>query len=252
MAFDTAQTKLTRTVIIVVALLVVAIVAVVLVTGVVGPGMIGDAAQATSASADGAAAGSDADGAATGTDADAASDDAATSSDDAADDADAMETVDAQYGTATQQLLTQYEADPSNPSALLNLANGYFDWGVAALNHASTTEEHAHATDLLTDAVGYYDTYLDANPAAKSAIVDRAICTFYTGDTDRAIAELEDLATNLDAGFAPAWANLGMFYEAAGRTDDARNAYQTAIDAAGDGDAYNVKAYAQERLDALQ
>ena len=41
-----------------------------------------------------------------------------------------------------------------------------------------------------------------------------------------------------------------MFYESAGRTDDAKAAYQKAIDADPD-DAYQVKTYAQQRLTAL-
>ena len=167
-----------------------------------------------------------------------------------ADQADAVESIDAQYGTAAQSLRAQYEADPSNPSALLNLANGYFDWGVALRNHAADDDTAARARDLLAQAVDYYDTYLADNPGAKSATVDRAICVFYTGDTEGAIAALEALVAE-DPSFAPAWANLGMFYESADRTDDARDAYQKAIDAAGDDDAYNVKSYAQERLDAL-
>lgn len=170
---------------------------------------------------------------------------------DASDDAVTMDEIDAQYGTAASKLRTQYESDTSNPTALLNLANGYFDWGVAALNHAQTDDETDHARTLLNDAVGYYDSYLEGNPGAKAALVDRAICIFYAGDHAKAIAQLEDLTKNLDAGFAPAWANLGMFYETDGRTDEARQAYQAALDAAGDDDAYNVKDYAQSRLDAL-
>ena len=236
MAFDASQARRMRTAIVVVALLAVAIVAVVVVLGFVRPAAQTDATGTVAA--------------ASGTDADASSDASGADASDA-DAADALETVDAQYGTATNRLLTQYQADPSNPSALLDLANGYFDWGVAALNHATTTEGHSHATDLLTDAIGYYDTYLAENPGAKSVTVDRAICLFYTGDTAGAIAALEDLVTNEDAAFAPAWANLGMFYEAEDRTADAERAYEQAIEAAGDDDAYNVKDYAQGRLDAL-
>ena len=63
-----------------------------------------------------------------------------------------METVDAQYGTAAQALLAQYEQDPTNPTTLLNVANGYFDWGVAAMNHAASDEDSAHARELLARA----------------------------------------------------------------------------------------------------
>lgn len=161
-----------------------------------------------------------------------------------------MDTIDAQYGTTVKTLNDQYEADPSNPSSLLNLANSYFDWGVAAINHASSDEDQQHAREIFTQAIEHYDMYLEANPTSKSVVVDRAICIFYAGDTERAISELEGLVAE-DASFAPAWANLGMFYESEGRTDDAKQAYETAIDAAGDDDAYNVKDYAEQRLSAL-
>ena len=41
-----------------------------------------------------------------------------------------------------------------------------------------------------------------------------------------------------------------MFYESEGRTDDAKAAYERAVDA-DENDAYGVKTYAQQRLDAL-
>lgn len=224
MAFSTQQAGRARAAIVIIALVVVAGIAVAVFSGAFSPATqatSGDAASTTSAEGDASSAG-------------------------------ALEEIDAQYGTATNSLLSQYEADPSNPSALLNVANGYFDWGVAVMNHAASDEDSARATELLNDAIGYYDTYLESSPEAKAVVVDRAICRFYTGDTDTAIAELEALTSDDSDSFAPAWANLGMFYEAAGRVDDARSAYEAAIDAAGDADAYNVKSYAQERLDALQ
>lgn len=230
MALSQEQVKKTRAVVVILALVCVAGIAAALVLGgpLMGAGAADDAAaDTTTGTADGSA------------------------SDDTTDNADVIASLDAQYGTAAQSLKDQYEADPSNPSALLNVANGYFDWGVALHNHATTQEDADRARDLLTDAVGYYDTYLEQNPDAKSAQVDRAICVFYAGDTASAIAALESLVTE-DSTFAPAWANLGVFYEAADRTDDARDAYQRAIEAAGDSDPYNVKSYAQERLDALQ
>ena len=54
-----------------------------------------------------------------------------------------------------------------------------------------------------------------------------------------------------DDSFAPAWANLGMFYESHGDTAKAKKAYRAAIDAAEQDDTYGVKDYAQQRLDAL-
>lgn len=226
MAFSDQQAGRARAIVLIVALIVVAALAVAVVSGVFSPAaQSGDQSgqeQATSA-----------DGSETSTD------------------GSAMESIDAQYGTAAQQLASQYEADPTNPSTLLNLANGYFDWGVAAINHAASDEDSAHARELLARAVEYYDTYLADNPGAKSATVDRAICVFYAGDTDQAIEALEALISD-DPSFAPAWANLGMFYESQGSTEKAADAYRRAIEASAEDDAYNVGSYAQERLDALE
>ena len=226
MAFSDQQAGRARAIVLIVALIVVAALAVAVVSGVFSPAaQSGDQSgqeQATSA-----------DGSETSTD------------------GSAMESIDAQYGAAAQQLASQYEADPTNPSTLLNLANGYFDWGVAAMNHAASDEDSTHARELLARAVEYYDTYLADNPGAKSATVDRAICVFYAGDTDQAIEALEALISD-DPSFAPAWANLGMFYESQGSTEKAADAYRRAIEASAEDDAYNVGSYAQERLDALE
>lgn len=226
MAFSDQQAGRARAIVLIVALIVVAALAVAVVSGVFSP-----AAQSGDQSGQEQAA--SADGSETSTD------------------GSAMESIDAQYGTAAQQLASQYEADPTNPSTLLNLANGYFDWGVAAMNHAASDEDSAHARELLARAVEYYDTYLADNPGAKSATVDRAICVFYAGDTDQAIEALEALISD-DPSFAPAWANLGMFYESQGSTEKAADAYRRAIEASAEDDAYNVGSYAQERLDALE
>ena len=232
MACNAQQTGRARVAIVIAALVVVAVIAVVLVLQLAAP-QSGTSSQAASDATQADAAGSDVGSGAS------------------AEDEDVMETVDAQYGTAAQTLRTQYEADPSNPSALLNLANGYFDWGVAALNHANGTEDEAHAREIFTRAIEYYDEYLDGNPDSKSVVVDRAICVFYTGDHTAAIADLEEMLAT-DDSFAPAWANLGMFYENDGRTDDAQQAYERALATAGDDDPYNVKTYAEQRLEALE
>ena len=226
MAFSDQQAGRARAIVLIVALIVVAALAVAVVSGVFSPAAQsgGQSGQEQAISTDGS---------------------------ETLADGSAMESIDAQYGTAAQQLASQYEADPTNPSALLNLANGYFDWGVAAMNHAASDEDSAHARELLARAVEYYDTYLADNPGAKSATVDRAICVFYAGDTDQAIEALEALISD-DPSFAPAWANLGMFYESQGSTEKAVDAYRRAIEASAEDDAYNVGSYAQERLDALE
>ncbi|MDY2778063.1 MAG: hypothetical protein SOU51_06750 [Collinsella sp.] len=160
-----------------------------------------------------------------------------------------VDDIDATFEPMVRALEGRHEEDPTDPAALLELANAYFDWGTYARSHATSDGDRDHAVELFKTAVGHYDTYL-ASHASKSATVDRAICLFYAGDTQAAIAALEAFVAQ-DASFAPAWANLGMFRESLDDIDGASDAYRRAIDTAGDDDAYGVRDYAQSRLDAL-
>lgn len=141
------------------------------------------------------------------------------------------------------------DADETTEDANLVAANTYFDQGMSALMGAEDEDDAQAAAMLFNTAVGYYDTYLASN-SSDAAEVDRAICVYYSGKHEDAIADLEAFVKKNDV-FAPAWANLGMFYEAHGDTDQAKGAYQKAIDLAADEDTYNVKDFAQEHLDAL-
>ena len=230
MAFNAEQTKRTRAVIVILLLAAVVALAIVVFSGALAPN--GSAADQTSQQSGQMQGQASSDGQA------------------ASDDGHTMDDVDATYGTAAKQLKAKYDANPADPSTLLNLANGYFDWGTAALSHAQDDEDRQHAIDLFKQAIGYYDTYIERNPGSKSAEVDRAICVFYSGDRTAAIAALEEFVA-ADSTFGPAWANLGMFYENEGRIDDAKDAYNKAIEADPE-DTYQVKTYAQQRLANLE
>ncbi|MBE6469727.1 MAG: tetratricopeptide repeat protein [Coriobacteriaceae bacterium] len=230
MAFDRTQTKKAQAAVVIAALALAVVLLVAVLSGALSPRPVGTGAAPAGSSAAAAAPAPSSTGAAPGGESSAAE-------------------VDSSFGAAEQQLKAQYEADPSNPAALLNLANGYFDWGASAMGAATTDEQRARARELFNKAIDAYDTYLAEHPGSKGVIVDRAISIFYTGDTTRAIDELEAF-TKEDDAFGPAWANLGMFYEGAGRTDDARAAYERAVEADPD-NAYQVKTYAQQRLEAL-
>lgn len=231
MAFDAQQTRRAQVIVLAAAAVIVVAIAAVVFSGALTPGAATGAEESTSQAADGTTDGS----------AQAAGQAVSSEHD--------MTHVDANYASVVEQLQAQYDSDPSNPSALLQLANGYFDWGVAARGVGATDEDDAHVVDLFNQAIARYDDYLEQNPDSKSVEVDRAISIFYAGDRDRAIAELESFTAE-DGSFGPAWANLGMFYETEGRTDEAIAAYERAIES-DSSDAYGVKDYAQQHLDAL-
>lgn len=160
-----------------------------------------------------------------------------------------LDDIDATYEPLVHQLQAKLDADPGDPAALLDLANGYFDWGMAAMGHAVDDAGRAHVEEVFGAAVQRYDAYLEGN-SSKPALVDRAICLFYAGDHGAATEALEAFVES-DASFAPAWANLGMFYESDGDSKRAADAYRRAIEVAGEDDAYGVRDYARQRLDAL-
>ena len=210
MAFNAEQTKKAQAAIVIAVLVLAVILLVVVLSGALTP-KAASVSQAGSSAATATTSGSAAANTTTNTGTSAAATGAANSSSDSS--INSMDDVNAMYGTAAKQLQAQHEADPDNPSTLLNLANGYFDWGVAALNYADSSDSHVQ--DIFSKAIASYDEYLKGSPSSKSATVDRAICVFYSGDTSAAISALETF-TAKDASFGPAWANLGMFYESAG------------------------------------
>ena len=153
--------------------------------------------------------------------------------------------VDAQYATVISELDSRLAEDPESLVALANLGNNYMEWGSAlqGASDAADNEEHVH--EVFEKAVGYYDRYLALNDS-KAVTVNRAICEYYAGSEDLAIADLEEFVASDDT-FSPAWVNLGQFYESAGRIDEARAAYNSALEAE-IVDSYNMAYYAQLRL----
>lgn len=159
-----------------------------------------------------------------------------------------MDQLDSRYQSTADSLAAKLESNPNDAAALINLANTYLTWGDMAKNYASTDEENAHVTDLLQKAEGYYDTYLESNDAA-AAHVNRALCQYYLGDTDGAIAALEKFVA-ATPDYAPAWANLGMIYQAKGDTEAATNAYNKALEV-DPNDENGMKSYVTSQLQAL-
>lgn len=161
-----------------------------------------------------------------------------------------MDAVDSRYEGSAQAARAKLDDsdDQGDLANLLTAANAYFAWGYQAAGVASTDDEQLHARDLLTKAMGYYDRYLALNDAS-TARVDRALCQYYLGDTQGAVSALEQL-TQADAGCAPAWANLGMMYQAASETDKAKDAFTRAL-AADPDDKYGVKSYCTKQLDSI-
>lgn len=186
------------------------------------------------------------------------SSDSSTSSDTSSDSSDdnSADAIDARYQALVDEQQAKLDSDPSNLAALLNMGEDYMKWG-AALQSASAsttsssssdssgTDDSAHATDIFNQAIATFDKYLALNDSSAVKL-EKAMCQYYAGDTDSAIATLEAL-TQSDDSYGPAWARLGILYQAKGDTDAAKNAYNKAI-AVEPNDDYGSKSLAEQQL----
>lgn len=162
--------------------------------------------------------------------------------------ADAVAQADEKYQPLVDALQTKLSSDSQNLATLLNLGKDYMAWGVTVRYSGSTDASTSHANELLEKAISYYDQYL-ALKDSGAVRVDRALCQYYEEETSEATAALEQLTQDMP-DYGPAWANLGMLYESAGNSDQAREAYQKAQEADAD-DEYGAKTYATQRISAM-
>lgn len=179
---------------------------------------------------------------------DANADSTADSTSDSSSTTDYVAQIDDDYSQLTADLESKLAGDPQNLAYLLNLGKDYMSWGVQVSYFGSTDANTSHANELLEKAIGYFDQYLELNDAS-AVRVDRALCQFYEGETGDAQTALEQL-TQDDPDYGPAWANLGMVYQARGDSDSARSAYEQAI-AADPDDEYGAKSYGEQGIKSL-
>lgn len=90
-----------------------------------------------------------------------------------------------------EPLLAKLQSDPQNAVLLVQIADVY-----------KQTHQFAEAAD-------YYSRAVKADPKNTGVRSDLASCLYYTGDTDGALAQLEE-AIKQDPTSAPALFNLGM------------------------------------------
>ncbi len=160
-----------------------------------------------------------------------------------------VEQTDDKYSAIVSTLEEKYASDSTNLATLLNLGKDYMTWGAYVRYYGSTDAETTHANELLDKAVKYYDEYL-AQRDSSAVRVDKALCAYYQEDTTSALEQLKALSESAP-DYGPAWANLGLLYEATGDTDSAKEAYAKAEEA-DPNDEYGAKTYAEQRLSSIE
>lgn len=178
----------------------------------------------------------------------AATTDAATTGEAATTTNSKMDSIDSSYQAKVDALEAKLQDKPDDLASLINVANDYRDWGQAATKYSTSDDERAHASELLTKAMGHYDSYL-ALEDSSAARVSRAMCQYYQGDVDGAKAALLAV-TQADGTYAPAWAQLATIYKAQGDTQAETDALNRALSVDPD-DVYGVRSTVTQRLSAL-
>lgn len=163
-------------------------------------------------------------------------------------DNDTLKSLAEQNEKTNEKFTKRLEEDPNNLAALLNLGQNYMNWGYSARYSGTTDEETKYAEALVKKAIEYYDRYLDLRDS-DAVKVQRALCEYYIGNTEDAIAALEDM-TKKKPDYPLGWANLGMLYEQQYEYDKAKEAYAKAAETDPD-DEYGAKSYAEERTQAI-
>lgn len=160
-----------------------------------------------------------------------------------------VEQADDKYSALVSTLEEKYASDSTNLATLLNLGKDYMTWGAYVRYYGSTDDDTTHANELLDKAVKYYDEYL-AQRDSSAVRVDKALCAYYQEDTTSALNQLKELSESAP-DYGPAWANLGLLYEASGDTDSAKEAYAKAEET-DPNDEYGAKSYAEQRLSSIE
>lgn len=156
------------------------------------------------------------------------------------------EDVDNYYGVTVQSLEERLRSDPDNLAVQNDLAGAYFNWALHRSYYAKDDADQKKVSELFEHAVTAYDKVLAKSPS-QSVEVDRAVALYHSGKASEAIKNLEALLEK-DANYAPAWANLAMFYEGSDK-DKAREAYNKALEVSGDNQ--QIKSFVETRLSLL-
>ena len=166
---------------------------------------------------------------------------------------DALSQINAQYQPGVDALRAAAASDPTSYTAAVNVANTYFDWAQAITKTLQgqsqpATAAMAAASERWADARSAYDTATALKADDPGVQVDRGVATFYSGDATAAITIVKQVAA-VKSDFAPAWLNLGVFYEQTAQSQLAIAAFQKYI--ALDPKGQNVQ-FAQQEITKLK
>ncbi|MDZ4168925.1 MAG: tetratricopeptide repeat protein [Coriobacteriia bacterium] len=156
-----------------------------------------------------------------------------------------------QFQPTVAALTAALQSDPESYTALVNLGNTYFDWAIQTQQASQTNTATIGAEQpLWVAAKDAYGRAVALNPDEPPVVVDYAITVFYTGDTNKAIAEVERIV-KANPDFAPAFFNIGIFYGALGDTANAVASFKKYLELDPNGEQGNAD-FAKQEIERLE
>lgn len=138
----------------------------------------------------------------------------------------ALERIGQQFQPTVSSLTSLLASEPESYTVLVTLGNTYFDWA-NEIQKAAQTDATLIGADqpYWVAAKDAYRRALAIKDDEPPVVVDYAITAHYTGETSKAIEAASRIA-KANPDFAPAFFNLGIFYKALGKSEDAVAAFR--------------------------
>lgn len=161
----------------------------------------------------------------------------------------ATDSINTQYQSTVDAIAAKIQEDPTNTTYLETITTEYYQWALELMNSASSTDDYTQIYTCLSKTLTYANQYVDAGGSSETVLMERAIATYYTGDTASAISYMQAVCDG-DPANAAAWANLGMFYQSSGDNASATTAYNQALSTATDSQS-SLKDYVNQQLSSM-
>jgi tetratricopeptide (TPR) repeat protein len=164
--------------------------------------------------------------------------------------AGSYEAIAAKYSNTVASNDAAIKADPKNSALLINQGNLYFDWANEVQSNQALAQK-AMMLPLWQQAISFYQRGIAATrTVAPGTVVDLAIATHYSGDSAKALAEVEKLMKT-QPNFAPALFNAGIFAASAGDNAKAIKYFEAYLKVAPTSDTQQI-AFAKQQLSTLK
>lgn len=137
-------------------------------------------------------------------------------------------------------------SDPTSYTALVNLGNAYYDWGLQLQQEFGAVS--GHDLPMWISAANAYEQAIAVRPGDPSVATDMAVALFYAGQTARSVEVIEQVIAE-SPEFAPVFFNGGFIYRSVGETAKAVTALERYLELEPEGDFVSA---AQSILAELQ